>query len=134
MKFLTLRLQDAKHTEDVAEVTSFIGEDQSGSFGILPGHVRFITVLVTGLARFCIAGRTWKYLAVPGAVLYLDNDVLIISTRHYLIDEDYNRISLSLKQELLAEEERLLTVKNSLKQMEEAVFKRLWELSRQSGG
>ena len=37
MKAFTLRLQDATHAEEITGVTSFVGEDASGSFGILAG-------------------------------------------------------------------------------------------------
>ena len=134
MKPFTLRLQDATRAQDIAGVTSFVGEDASGSFGILAGHARFMTTLVIGLARFRLGERPWQYLAVPGAVLYFDNNVLTLNTRHYLLDEDYMRISESLQEQLLAEEEKLRTTKESLHQMEEQVLKRLWEISRRRGG
>ena len=52
MKSFTMRLQDASQAQDIAGVTSFVGEDATGSFGILPGHARMITSLITGRARF----------------------------------------------------------------------------------
>ena len=133
MNSFTLRLQDATRAQDITGVTSFVGEDASGSFGILAGHARFMTTLVIGLARFRVGKEAWKYLAVPGAVLYYDDDVLTLSTRHWLLDEDYTRISQSLQQQLLAEEEKLHTMKESLHQMEEEVLKRLWEMGRRGG-
>ena len=133
MKSFTLRLQDATRAQDISGVTSFVGEDASGSFGVLAGHARFMTTLVIGLARFRVGGEAWTYLAVPGAVLYYDDDVLTLSTRHWLLDEDYTRISQSLQQQLLAEEEKLHTMKESLHQMEEEVLKRLWEMGRRGG-
>lgn len=130
MKTFTLSLHDATHSEEIREVTSFVGEDASGSFGILAGHVRFITSLNLGLARFRIARRPWQYLALPGAVLYFHNNILTLTTQRYLLDDDYKRISRALENELLAEEEKLRAVKQSLHHMEEAVLKRLWEVRR----
>ena len=129
MKSFTLRLQDATHSEDIAGVTSFVGEDASGSFGILAGHARMMASLMIGLARFRIGENAWQYLALPGAVLYFHDDVLTLSTRHYLRDNDYMRVSEALQKQLLAEEEKLHTMKKSLHRMEEEVFKRLWEMS-----
>ena len=134
MKSFTLKLQDATQSEEITNVTSFIGEDATGSFGILTGHARIMTSLIIGLARFRIGEDTWKYLAVPGAVLYFNNNVLTLSTRHYLFDDDYMRISQALQQQLLAEEEKLHTMKESLHQMEEEIFKRLWEMGRMGAG
>jgi F-type H+-transporting ATPase subunit epsilon len=130
----TLRLQDATHAEEIAGVTSFVGEDASGSFGILAGHTRMITALVIGLARFRIGTEAWRYLAVPGAVLYFRDNVLTLSTRRYLLDDDYMRISQALQQQLLAEEEQLHTMKASLHRMEEAMLRHLWEMGRKDAG
>jgi len=115
-------------------VTSFVGEDASGSFGILAGHARMVTSLLIGLARFRSADGPWRYLALPGAVLYFHDNVLTLCTRRYLLDDDYLRISQALQQQLLAEEEKLHTMKESLQRMEEAVLKRLWEADRKGAG
>ena len=130
MKTFTLKLQDATRSEQITGVTSFVGEDASGSFGILAGHARIMTSLIIGLARFRIGEDTWKYLAVPAAVLYFRENELTLSTRRYLLDDDYMRISQALQQQLLAEEETLHTIKRSLRQMEEEALKRLWEMGR----
>jgi F-type H+-transporting ATPase subunit epsilon len=129
----TLKLQDATRSEEINDVTSFVGEDVSGSFGILAGHARMMTTLVTGLARFCIGENSWQYLALPGAVLYFHENVLTLSTRRYVLDNDYMRISQTLKQQLLEEEENLYAMKKSLHNMEEEVLKRLWEMYRREG-
>jgi F-type H+-transporting ATPase subunit epsilon len=131
MKRFTLALQDASHIERINGVTSFVGEDASGSFGILAGHARMMTPLVFGLARFRIDRNPWQYLALPGAVLYFRDNELSISTRHYLIDGDYERISNSLQEQFVAEETELHAMKKSLHQMEEQLLKRLWETTRQ---
>jgi F-type H+-transporting ATPase subunit epsilon len=130
----TLKLQDATRFEEINNVTSFVGEDVSGSFGILAGHARMMTTLIIGLARFRIGENDWQYLAVPGAVLYFHDNVLTLSTRRYVLDNDYMRISQTLKQQLLEEEENLYAMKKSLRNMEEEVLKRLWEMYRSEGG
>jgi F-type H+-transporting ATPase subunit epsilon len=127
-------LQDATRSEEINNVTSFVGEDASGSFGILAGHARMMTTLIIGLARFRIGGNNWQYLAVPGAVLYFHDNVLTVSTRRYVLDNDYMRISQTLKQQLLEEEENLYALKKSLHNMEEEVLKQLWEMYRREGG
>jgi len=133
MKTFTLILQDAIHTQRIEQVTSFVGEDATGSFGILAGHARMMTSLVFGLARFRARGNAWQYLALPGAVLYFNNNELSLSTRRYLVDNDYERISTALHEQLLAEEQELHELKKSLHQMEEEVLRRLWEIGHESG-
>jgi F-type H+-transporting ATPase subunit epsilon len=130
MKAFTLLIRDATRAHEIPGVTSFVGEDASGSFGVLAGHARMATVLTTGLARFRVGEQAWQYLALPGAVLYFNEDVLSLSTRHFLLDDDYTRISAALRDELLEEEEKLHAMKESLHHMEESILKRLWEMGR----
>lgn len=130
MNTFTIHLQDATRKQEINGVSSFVGEDASGSFGVLADHARLMTNLVIGLARFRVEKQPWQYLALPGAVLYFNNNILTISTRHFLLDDDYMRISTALHEELLAEEKKLLSMKQSMRHMEEAVLKRLWEMGR----
>lgn len=126
----TLHLQDATHFEHLDDVTSFVGCDRSGSFGILPGHERFMTTLVVGLARFRTTDETWHYLALPGGLAYFVNNELFVSTRRYLRDTDYLRIARALEETIRREESALLDMKDSLRRLEEEMFKRLWQLGR----
>ena len=130
MNTFTLLLQDTRRSERIEAVSSFVAEDDSGSFGICANHARMMTALVTGLARFRTAAGDWQYLAMPGAVLYFRDNVLTLSTRHYLHDHDYTRISTALQEQLLAEEEQLRSTRGSLRRMEESLLRRLWEIDR----
>jgi F-type H+-transporting ATPase subunit epsilon len=134
VKSFTLWLQDATQSEEITGVTSFVGVDTSGSFGILAGHARMMTSLIIGLARFRIGESAWQYLALPGAVLYFHDNVLTLSTRRYLLGDDYMHISQALQQQLLAEEEKLYAMKESLHHMEEEVLKRLWQMNHKGTG
>lgn len=132
MNAFTLSLYDATHTLHIDNVTSFIGEDASGSFGIMAGHARFMTALGFGLVRFRSGEETpWQYAAIPGGILYFSDNKLTISTRHYLLDNDYERICQLLQDQLLQEEESLQGTKESLQRMEQEMFKRLWAMRRQ---
>lgn len=130
MSGLTLNLYAATSSERFTDVHSFVGEDSSGSFGILPGHARFMTSLLFGLARFADADGNWQFLAMPGGLLYFTGNELTITTRRYLLDRDYTRISAALSEQLLSEEEALHDLKESLQRMEEEMFRRLWEMRR----
>jgi len=132
VKTFTLHLQDATHSERLDGVESFVGRDASGSFGLLAGHERFMTALVFGLARFRVAGGGWEYLAVPGALVYFIDDALYLSTRRYLRDPSYQRISTLLMEQLAAEEQGLAEIQESLHRLESEMLRRLWELGRTS--
>jgi len=131
MNSFTLILQDTVRTKVVKDVTRFVGEDVSGSFGILANHQRIMTSLVVGMARFCIANDSWKYLVLPGGLLYFYDNNLFLSTRRFFLDDDYEKINALLHQQLMAEEDKLRSMKKSLYRLEEEAFKRLWKVGRQ---
>ena len=130
MNAFSMLLQDATHSERFDGVTSFVGEDSSGSFGILPGHGRILTMLGFGLARFRPLDGAWSYIALPGAVLSFADNELVISTRRYIWGSDYRRIGLALDEELRREEEDLGAIRESLRRLEEEMLKSLWNLER----
>jgi F-type H+-transporting ATPase subunit epsilon len=130
MTGFTILLQSATQYERLEQVVSFVGEDASGSFGLMKGHGRFVTALVFGLARLRYADGRWEYLALPEAVAYFDRDELTISGRRYLRGDDYSGISLLLRDELVQEEKNLVELKHSLEQMERAMMLRLWRIGR----
>jgi F-type H+-transporting ATPase subunit epsilon len=130
MNTFVLHLQGATQYERIDRVSSFVGEDDSGSFGLMSGHEKMMASLVFGLARYRIEDRPWQYLALPGALVYFFDNELFLSTRRYLKDNDYERISGVLHEQLRAEEEALQSIRTSLHRMEEEMLKRLWQLSR----
>lgn len=130
MTTFIVHLQGAAQYERFDGVTSFVGEDATGSFGIKANHARFMTSLVFGLARFRTGDDPWQYVAVPGALLYFVDNELSINTRRYLRDDNYGRISAALAEQLVAEEETLRQMKLSLRQMEEEILRRIWRMRR----
>ncbi len=131
MATFDLHLQSGTQYEEIHNVISFIGEDDSGLFGILANHARMMTCLVYGLAKFRYENNELEYLAVPGGVLYFLNNQLRICTRHYLRNKDYQAILIAMDEELHIEEKKLSSIKESLNRLDKEMLKRLWELKRQ---
>lgn len=131
MNTFTLQVCGATRTLRLDDVCSFVGEDASGSFGIQAGHARFMTCLSFGLSRFRQGGGAWQYLAMPGAVLYFAGNRLQLSTRKFLVHEDYGQVVEQLNSELLAEEESLRDLRAGLKRLEEEILKRIWAMGHE---
>lgn len=130
MTQFVLHLQSATQYERIERLTMFVGEDASGSFGILAGHHRMMTSLLFGLARFRIDEDEWHFLALPWGVLYFVENELFLNTRRYLRGTDYTEITKVLEEQLRSEETSLRDLKESLHHLEEEMFKRLWSLGR----
>jgi len=132
MTGFVLNLFAANQQLRIAGVTSFVGEDASGFFGIQARHAGFMTTLVFGLAKFRIAQDPWQYLALPGAVLYFKDNELTLSTRHFLIDADLERITAILQTQIANQQENLRVDRESLGRMELAILRRLMEFKRKT--
>ena len=133
MSSFVLHLHSATQSERVEGVVSFVGEDASGAFGILPGHERMVASLVFGLARFRVPGEPWQYLALPGAVLRFADNELFLATRRFLRDRDHQSISAALRQDLAAEEVKLAEIRDSVHKLEAEMLRRLWQAQRDIG-
>lgn len=132
MRTMTLQLRHANGSECFENVTSFVGEDASGSFGLLPGHSRMMTALSVGLARFRIGEDEWHYLALPGGILSGGGDRLTLCTRRYLHDTQLRRMGTLLAELQRADREALGGIRESLHRLEEEMLRRLREIERGS--
>ena len=68
-------------------VLALRGEDASGSFGILPGHQDYLTVLAPTVLRWRLPGGGQRFAAVGGGVLTLAGGLLHIACREALLGE-----------------------------------------------
>ena len=130
MSVFAVNLQSALQCERLENVVGFVGEDATGSFGLMSGHARFVTTLVFGLARLRYLDGRLEYLAFPGAVAYFAEDQLTLASRRYLRGQDYMQISARLREELVQEERNLVEIKHSLAEMERSILLRMWRMTR----
>jgi F-type H+-transporting ATPase subunit epsilon len=126
----SVHLLAADRYERIDGAVSFVGEDKSGSFGLLARHERFMTVLDFGLARITLADGSRQYLGLPGGLAYFIGNELRISTRRYLRDTDVERITQALTRELLEEEQALQLTRRKLHRLEAEMLRRLVQLGR----
>ena len=61
---------------DEEGVASVRAEDETGGFGILPGHADLLTVLRPSVLRWRRAEGPWQFVALHGGVLQLSRDHL----------------------------------------------------------
>ena len=126
MRTFAIELSSQERAERIDDVVSFVGVDASGSFGILAGREPLATTLSWGLCSLRTAdAKTRQYVAVPGGVLYFANDVLHLSARIYLRDDDPERIVGRLTDEMRAEEETSRDMHALLKDFDRELMRRL---------
>lgn len=127
MSAYALVLRAATHGERIEGVTSFVGEDASGAFGILPRRRTLVTVLAWGLCRFRCDAGPWRWLALPGGVLRFGGDVLAIHTRFYVLGGDPEDLIARLNAETAAEEADLGRVRALVRRMDQELLRALIE-------
>jgi len=112
-------------------VTSFVGEDPSGSFGLMAHHARFMTVLSFGLARLRAGDGPWQYVGLPGGLAYFVDNELRVSTRRFVTGGDAAAIAGLLTQQMLAEEQALARTRRKLRRLEAQMLERLAQLGQE---
>jgi F-type H+-transporting ATPase subunit epsilon len=130
MNTFILHLQSATEYDRIEGVTSLVGQDASGAFGIMPKHERMLSLLTFGLVRFRVGEESWQYLAVPGALLYCLDNQLFLNTRRFVRGDDYEAVRATLQKQFRTEEKELKDMKQSLRRLEQEMFKRLLEMHR----
>ena len=129
MTALSLSLQSPSRSQRIDGVTSLVARDRSGSFGVLPGHARMITLIEAGLLRFRRGGETWEYVACASGLLYVLGVEVRLCTSRFLTGTDYGRLSEALEAQLRAEQDALKSQRSSVARMEEEMVRRLWRLN-----
>jgi len=71
MNQFVLNLFDATHEQRITGVTSFIGEDSSGCFGVQPNHAWFMTIWFW-IGAFSLGTATGNIWLFPCAVVYFN--------------------------------------------------------------
>jgi F-type H+-transporting ATPase subunit epsilon len=78
---------------DEESVRHVRAEDQSGAFGIQPGHADFLTTLVICVVRWRDARCHEHYIAVRGGVLRVRGGQLVeIATRQAAVNDDLGHL------------------------------------------
>ncbi|HUL41573.1 MAG TPA: hypothetical protein VLV32_06690 [Burkholderiales bacterium] len=130
MTAFVLTLHSATQRERIAGVSRFVGEDASGQFCLLAHHARMVTVLICGVARYCLSDGAWRYIALPGAALHFAGNELHIATRRYVQGPDFKAISCALSDQLMDEEKHLRSFRDNLTQLEQQILRKLWQMER----
>lgn len=81
-------------------VTSFRAEDDSGAFGILPGHVDLLSVLKACVVRWREGEASWHYCALHGGVLTITaGKVIRIACREGVLGSDLPTLEQQVKRQ-----------------------------------
>jgi len=78
---------------EVDDVAHLRAEDETGAFGILPGHAGFLTALAVSVVSWRGQDGTEHHIAVRGGMLEVDDgETITIATREAVADDDLHRL------------------------------------------
>ncbi|MGO9483570.1 MAG: F0F1 ATP synthase subunit epsilon [Rhodomicrobium sp.] len=78
---------------EAGDVVHLRSEDQTGAFGILPGHADFLTALAISVATWRDATGVEHHLAVRGGMLQVEGgQTITIATREAIAGDDLHRL------------------------------------------
>lgn len=134
---ITLTLLDGRSTTRLEQITSLIAQDASGQFGILPGHVKLVTLLEPGLFRYRVGdGTAWFHGASAGGMLSCQRDAgstqVRIVSRRFLLGDEPETLQKQLDELLASERTLRMSTRDSVAQLEHAFYKRMQQLAQSS--
>jgi F-type H+-transporting ATPase subunit epsilon len=89
---------------DVDGVRSVRAEDESGAFGVLPGHADLVTALPPSVLRWTRDGEPMRYCALGGGVLTISGgNRVAVACRRGVLGDDLDRLEAAVASEHAAE-------------------------------
>ena len=101
------------------DIASLRAEDASGSFGVLPGHADLLTVLDISVVNWRHHDGRERHCAVRRGLLRVRNGHTIeIATREAIVDDDLERLEITVLQEFRARDEAERNMRSESQQLE----------------
>lgn len=112
-------------------IVSLRAEDETGAFGIRPGHVPFVTVLAPSVVSWREADGREGHCALRGGTLSVRRgDEIAIATREAVFGDDIAQLEQVLQEAIAAAAERERAERVAHTQMEATAIRRIISLLR----
>jgi F-type H+-transporting ATPase subunit epsilon len=112
-------------------IVALRAEDESGAFGIMAGHVPFLTALTASVVSWRDDSGREAHCAVRGGLLTVrGGQDIAIATRQAFLGDDIMRLEETLRAGMAAAEERERTERVAAAQMQAAAIRRIIGLLR----
>jgi F-type H+-transporting ATPase subunit epsilon len=119
---------------DATGVTSIRAEDETGAFGILPGHADFLTALAVSVVSWR-AGESEHHVALRGGVLSVRNgDEVSILTREAVGEDTLAKLGKAVIERMKRDEESEEASRLASTRMELAAMRQIERYIATGGG
>lgn len=108
---------------DLDDIQSVRAEDETGSFGILPRHIAFITALTISVVSWRDGRGREGHVAVRGGVLrVLGGATVEIATREAIAGDDLHALEATVLSRFRGEQEREVMARSTVERLELAAI------------
>ncbi|MDX1807994.1 MAG: hypothetical protein R3331_00505 [Sulfurospirillaceae bacterium] len=125
------RIITPQETKSIKNISFFRAEDKSGSFGILPRHTDFLTILEAAITIVVIENKEYYY-AFNGGVLSFKNNALTITTKEFVQSDKVNELFEIIKRSFMEKEEKERLFSDNIENLQKVFIKKLIEMERES--
>ncbi len=124
------RIITPKAIKSVENISFFRAEDKSGSFGILPRHIEFLTILEPAIAIAVIEDKECYY-AFNSGVLSFRNNALTITAKEFVQSDKISELLVMIKSSFKEQEEKERLFSDNIENLQNAFIKKLIEMERE---
>ena len=110
------------------EVTKVVAEAPNGSFGILPRHIDFVTVLIPGILSFRSQNGE-EFLAIDEGILVKRAGDVFVSTRRAVRSSDLGALKKTVETEFMNIDEGMRMTRSILAKLEADFAKRFLHMA-----
>lgn len=120
---------------DIDGVSHLRAEDDTGAFGILPGHADFLTVLSLSVATWRDKGGAEHHVALRGGMLEVrGGETIAIATRQATADDDLHRLETEVLAAYRQAADEEQTARSDAERLYLAAIRQIYRLLRPEGG
>lgn len=116
--------------KSIENISFFRAEDKSGSFGILPRHIEFLTILEPAIAIAVIENKE-HYYAFNGGVLSFRNNALTITAKEFVQSDKISELLVMIESSFKEQEEKERLFSDNMENLQNAFIKKLIEMERE---
>jgi F-type H+-transporting ATPase subunit epsilon len=117
-------------TEVLADTkaSKVVAEAQNGSFGLMPRHIDFVTVLAPGVLSYIDEHGNEHFVGTDQGTLVKRGDQVLVSTRNAVAGEDLETLREVVEERFLELDDRERLARSALARLEAGVVRRFIEL------
>ncbi len=125
----SLHIITPSHIKKLDGLSYFRAEDSSGSFGILSGHIEFLTILEPSIAISLIDGVE-EYFAFNGGILSFKKEMLTVTTKEFVHSKQIDELKATIARFTKERQEKESIFHLNMENLQKAFFKKMIEMER----